>query len=259
MFTSLNSILTPLVTVKATGILRIHHEYGEKAELFLQDGHIRHINNGKLTGQSAAHYVAKWLSIQHNFSNGEQPQVNHYTGLDTEDYINYLSNLNEKINEIKKIVPSNATKLKIQAFNFKGVVKLTRTDVSIGVLLDGKKTIAQLVSELGLLEYDLLHSVYKLYELGLVKVVGTHLLMEEADKLSFLQSLREILSKLVGPTNEIIISKAFNTIESEEETLAWNEIPDLILAISNQINAKAMRGFSKWWHENPYKYKALDN
>ena len=169
--------------------MKIHHEYGENAELFFQDGHIRHIKNGKFTGQIAAYYIAKWLSTNHKFSNGEQPRVIQYTDLDTEDFVNYLSRVNEKIDRITKIIPNNATRFKIQANDFDGVVKLTRTDLSIGMLLDGEKTIAQLVSELGLLEYDLLQSVCKLYELGLVKLMSTYHPMEETDRRSFLQSL----------------------------------------------------------------------
>lgn len=259
MYSSLYSILHPFIEAKATGALGLENKDGNKAELFLSDGIIVDCTNGKLSGVKAARMVAKWLSFDHDFREGIVPSESNGTDLGNSDYIDLLSKINAIVTKVNELVSHDSVRLKMQASDFSGHATLSNNDLKIAALLNGKRTIAQIISEAKVSEFDLVYTIYKFNKLGLVKRVGSHLAIEDAERTSLLESINEKLSGIVGPASSVILKEALDVISVEETFLGWRDVGKMVDAILSHLDGNERQDFSEWWRNQPNSSRTLDS
>ena len=251
MYSSLYSILHPLLEAKATGALSLENKDGKKAEIFLTDGVIAGCTNGNVSGVNAARMVAKWLSFDHDFREGKIPNSVNESDLDNINYIELLSKINAIVAQANELVSHDNVRLKMKASDFSGKIKLSKNDLKIAALLNGKRTIAQVILEAGVTEFDFVYTIYKYKNLGLVKRVGSHLVMDDDERALLLKSMDEKLSGIVGPASSVITKEALDAIGAEEAYLGWRNVGKLINAISGHLDGNERQEFLEWWRNHP--------
>jgi len=248
MFSSLYVTVKSLAAHETSGTLMVSHKYGENGELVFKDGRIVDCKIGELTGADAAGKLAKWISFNVKFSKGSV-NGNNGAGLDTQTFITHLGKIKTWVEKIQQVVPHNSARFKIRLNGSKKQFRLKPSRLEIALALDGKKTITQLVSDFETSEFEVLNTIYYLNQLGMAEMVGAHETMEDAERESFLNSLKETLSRLVSLAAEFIIEDAFESIKSKKEFLTRHEIPDLIDAIAAQLDLNERQVFLEWWRK----------
>ena len=258
MYNSLYSILLPIIEAKAAGILSLQQKDGKKAEIIISDGVIAGCRNGELSGERAAKMVAKWLHVEHDFLEGNIPADTPETDLDGKSYIQYLKKIHLIVSQVAELVPHGGVRLKMTASDYRGEITLKNNELKVVAQLNGKKTIDRVRREAGVSEFDLVYTIYKYHHLGMIKMVGSHEVMEKTERASLLKSIDEKLSDIVGPAAAIITKEAFRTIGGDEAYLSWRDAGKLTDAIAGHLDGEEKQVFLDWWLKNPDRRRTLD-
>ena len=258
MYDSLKSILYPLLEDKATGTLALCHNDGKKAEIYLHDGVISGCRNGDRSGEQAAKMVAKWLHIEHDFLEGVVPSERPGTDLDADSYINLLDKIDRIVAAVNELVHHENVRLQMQISELHGNLSLKNYELKVVALLNGKRTVGQVLAESGVAEFDFLYTIYKFHHLGLIHQAGIHEVMEDAARVSFLESIDEKLSDIVGPAAAVLTKEAFRAIGVEEEYLSWREAGKLADAIAAHLDGDEKQVFLDWWLNHPDRRKTIE-
>ncbi len=246
MYRSLYKILNPLVKLRSKGILRVWHEYGSDAEIFLSDGLIQGIRVGEKSGKNATNALIGWVSISDEFSEGETPRPGHGPGIDTDGLLTMLAKVEKRVGMIKKLVPENDAVFRLKPTEMMGEMKFSPQKLKVVIAISGKRSVKEIVLKSGLSELWALSIISQLCQQGLALMVSAQKPMEDKEKAHFLNSLKETLLELVGPAADVIIDDAFESIGSEPELVSRNQIAELIEAISYHLNSDEQLFFKKW-------------
>jgi len=246
LYRSLYKILNPLVKMQSKGILKIQHEYGSDAEIFLSDGLIQSVKVGERNGKDAINALIGWVSISDEFTDDETIGPGHGSGIDTDELLTMLAKVDKRVGMIKKLVPGNDAVFRVTPNEMIGEMNFSPQKLKVIIAISGKRTVKEIVLKSGLSELLVLSIIGELCQQGLALMVSAQKPMEDKERVYFLNSLNEVLVELVGPAADVIIDDAFESIESDSKLLSRNQIAELIDAISYHLNSDEQLFFKKW-------------
>jgi len=256
------SVLNPLVSAKATGVLTVNNEFGSTAKVILSKGKILDIKLKGLSIVDAAKELAMWVSVITEFTPRERVDIASKGALRSEGLLNMLEKLEQKVIKIQRIVPNNdATFIIDPAKDDNDLAKLSSGVVKTARILDGRKTIREVVAEIGISELEVLQNIYKLWNQGIIKMVGAFS-PEDEKKVDFwktyVKSLNECLAELVGPAADIIVGDAFDSVGTTPKKMDRSDVPRLVEAISKDLDNEeraALMEVSNKYLKDAYKLK----
>ncbi len=246
MYTSLYKKIKPLIYAGESGVLKIHHDYGEKGVIHLNEGMVEGIRASKQVGKKAAGICAKWVSISTTFLHGVLPDTNEMVAVDTGKFMIILEKAHKMIKKINTMIPGNDA-------IFMGDVRVanqhkrySRVDAKVMGMLNGKRTISRVVMAAGFPELDILISVFRLGNSGVARLLVANKLMSDAERLDFLSALTMRLSVYMGPAAEVLIREAFNNLGHGPEMLTRDEIPEIIESVVEPLELDAKTEMVQW-------------
>ncbi|RLC17707.1 MAG: hypothetical protein DRH93_17360 [Deltaproteobacteria bacterium] len=116
--------------------------------------------------------------------------------------------------------------------------------VKVACLLDGETSIADLMNELRMSEFEVLQQILRLYS---KKYLEAFQVADENELIdTFMPSLKAFLGKLVGPIAPVVMQDAFSKLEITPEQLVYKQIRELIQHISNQLDSADAIKLKHW-------------
>lgn len=246
MYTSLYQKIKLLIYGGESGILKIHHDYGEKGVIHLNEGLVEGIRARDAVGKAAAGICAKWVSISTTFLHGEQPDTNDMVAVDTGKFLTILEKAHKMIKKINTMIPGNDSIFMGDARLAHQHKRYSKVDAKVMGLLNGKRTISRIVMATGFPELDILISVFRLGTSGVARLLVASKLMSDEERLDFLSALTMRLSVYMGPAAEALIRDAFNSLGHGPEMLARDEIPEIIESVVEPLDLEAKTAMVQW-------------
>lgn len=170
MYQSLHSVLTPLREKQVTGTLSLEHRDGEKIMFSLLNGDVISCLNGKRNGINAAKLAATWLDFNCDFYEGVVTEEQN-TDLINENYFNMLANIDNRIKDYSQIIPHNELRFQILKPKFEGEIEFKGYELRVAILLDGTRTVEQVVTESEISDFLVLSAIYKFAHLDMIEMV----------------------------------------------------------------------------------------
>jgi hypothetical protein len=231
---------------KKSGSLLIKHTNGDQGGILLMEGQIRGIKVGNLTGKEAAKRIAMWLSFSTQFTTDTQLLGEAVSRIDTSQFLALLAKIAQKTAKIQKKISLDGVISRSNNFDFDKKREFNPEEVTLLLAINDKTSVGQVVANSGIPEFRALSYIYKFYSTGLVKHIQSQAPLDQDTTKSFLSSVTEFLSEQVGPAADIIVSDAFEYLESEPQLIYKSEIPEVIQAISLHLDDEEGLVFKKW-------------
>ncbi len=245
MYASLFSVLKPLVFNGMSGVLHVDYRHDDQARLFLKEGLIEQVETRRLKGQKAAHVCMRWVSISAEFREGE----GEYTpdpAIDTNAILSYLEKAAKNIEVINKYIPDTDAVFRVDSAKLHQAKKLNAEDFKIALLLDGKRSLTEVLAISGKSELAVLTHACKLILAGVARPAPAKKSMPEKERVDFLHALHEKLTELVGPAGSLLVEDAFAAIGSDPESLSRDEIGQLLEEIGTLLDAEEREALASW-------------
>ncbi len=246
MYRSLFLELKELVYNGESGILQIKYEYGGQSKIYLREGLLEGIEAEGVTGADAAKTCARWLSISTHFSKKAFTLAEKVKSVDTNAFLSALESVDNRIHKINEVIPGNDTVFKIDIDKLDDQSQLASKELKVMLLIDGHRTVKDIVQESGLLEIQALSTIYKLKTMGAVEVLATQKPIEKEKRESFLSALKDTLIDLVGPIAEMLIVEAFEALDTRPELISKKELPQLVATIGANLDPTQRLSLEKW-------------
>ena len=218
----------------------------------MNEGRIDEIEIGRLTGSEAAKILVKWISISTEFKQGVKFEKSVSKKIDQTKLLRLLAGMQKMIQAIQQVVPNNNTIFKITTRNWEQE-KISTRELTIIKAFKRNYSVKQLVSEIKMPEFDVLNIIFILFERGLLFKGTSDIPVRGKISPDFLKTLKEKLLGLVGPVAEVIINQSLATMGINSKNLSQHQIPNLIGAISEDLDEKEKVIFMKWAKENTIK------
>ncbi len=246
MYQSLYSTLKPLVFDGKSGVLRVVYKYDDQARLYLKEGLVEQVETSRLTGQKAAHACMRWVSITSDFREGEQGKYSPDPAIDTNAILSYLEKAAKNIEVINKYIPDADVVLRVDSGALHKARKLNAEDFKIALLLDGKRSLAEVLTISGKSELAVLTHACKLILAGVARPAPARESMPEKERNDFLHALNEKLTELVGPAGSLLVEDGFSALGTDAESLAREEIPQLLEEIGRMLDGEEKEALDGW-------------
>ncbi len=246
MYQSILPTLKPLVFEGKSGLLEVLYKYDDRALFFINEGIIEQIETKRLEGEKAATACTRWASITLTFTEGEQSSYLPAPQVDTNAILSYLEKVYKNLKVINENIPDNNAIYKIDLEKLNKSERLNAEDLKIGLLLDGKTSIEQLLAKSEKSELALLTHICKLILAGVARQTVRKKIMPKKEQDSFIQDLTTLLVSLVGPAGPILLEDCFKSIDSEPGMLAREEISPLLMAIKNELDDTDRAELETW-------------
>ena len=248
MYRSLYSILHPLVAEKQSGYLALTHENGKTAIFVLQEGTILDVRTASLRGAKACKELAMWVYFKYEFSAEDTASQTPFIDTDSNSYLSLLAKVDDRYNKIINVVSFNDYLFKFYASNVDGNMDFEQKELKVALALDGKTTLKQVIKKSAIPDLLGLNCIYKMIRLGIVhkatQVTADDVLdQKKAEGLTAV--MIETLAEYVGPAAGLIFDEVFGNLESTPEMILKSELPQLVSAISKNLEEEDSLLFKK--------------
>ena len=238
--------LKPLVFEGKSGVMLVRHKYNDQAQLFIKEGIIEGIETTTLNGKQAALTCSRWVNISTSFKEGSPGKFTPDQGINTNSFLSFLKKTANTIAVISKKIPDDTLILQMNPTKLSQTNKLNANDLKIALLLDGNRSIEDVLAIAGKPELPVLTHICRLILAGVTEEVVRKDVMVKHERTDFLDSLNDQLTELVGPVASILVEDAFEAIESQPDMLTKEEIPQLSTAISTHLDAADKSELHRW-------------
>jgi hypothetical protein len=237
--------LKALVRENQTGLLALKGANGFQASIYWANGEIVMIEDGKLYGAPAAKNIAKRIQLVTEFHENRKPDKRIRMDFTTTEFIQLIAKTEKAFNTFATVISSLEAVFTVDKDGW-GKEEVGPRDLQILMNLDGQRTVRQVIAENGLPDLDVLHTIYRYHDRGLVKrVAGAKPMAVEARR-KLLTGLQEQLAELIGPAAEAIIEEAFEAIHTSPDGLSSSEIPALYKAVRRHLDDEECAAFDRW-------------
>ncbi len=236
-----NSLLTDLKTLVyngESGVLTVDHKFGNQAKVYIEEGLIAGIVAGNTTGTEAAKLFGRWISVTSHFSKQKITLPKNIKSVETSSFLSALEKVAASVEKLKDVIPSYDTCIKIDMEKSNTDNQFSSQELKIALLLDGTRSVEQVISESGQPELEVLAKIYKLCNLGIARIFKANKPMKKQACESFLKNLQETLSELVGPVADVLLDDAFEKIGIQPDSLSETDIPLLLNTIGAELGEK---------------------
>lgn len=245
MYTTLYSVLKPLISGAKTGIITVVSEYGPQGKIYMKNGRLVGAETEDSTGASAANDLAKWVSISTEFTAGIEKNLKNPDAFDHMGFVKLLAGRDKKINAIRKVIPGNDARFKILVENWQEKT-ISVQQLMLITKLDGHHSVRQVVAESGVAELEVLNFIHCLYSKGLLQEINSPKAMKKEDIDNFLDVLRNKLLDLVGPAADVVIQKVFESLEIDPDFLARSQIAKVLESVLEHLDEMESEVFNHW-------------
>jgi hypothetical protein len=237
--------LKKLVREKRTGLLDIKGGQGFKARIYLANGEVVMVDDGKLFGAPAAKTIAKRLDLATEFLDNHTPQEDVPLTFSTAEFIGLLEKAESALDTFTRVIPSLDAVFALNKDSW-GQEEVNPKDLQILMRLDGQRTVRQVIAEKKLPELDILHTIYRYHARGLVKrIAGAKPMAMEACR-KLLADLQDRLADLIGPAAETLIDAALDAANASPDYLSKAELPVVLDALRGHLDADECEAFDRW-------------
>ena len=246
MYKSIFSDLQPLVFGGESGVLDIRRQAGSHARIYLREGMIEGVTSGVLKGTKAAKTCAGWVNITSTFQEGAKPAPGGSGGVDTNTFLEILEKVDKRLSQVLEVVSSSDAIFRVDPDKLSSQGNYSAQDMKIALLLNGKRSVGEIIEKAGAAEIAVLISIYKLVRNGAASMVTDQKPMDPEKSEAFLSSLTEKLSDLVGPVADMLVDEALDDIGCGRETLSENQVPKVIDLICTHMDDKECAVIHSW-------------
>lgn len=241
---SLYEMLSLLVSSEKSGRLGLSHSAGLEGEIYLDRGRIAAVQARGTQGPEAAKEIAQWLNPSIEFNEGAAPP-SEGKGVPAPLYVDMLKKADRVLQQIRRTIPDNQTIVKLMLED--GLFEdFEAKELKVALLLDGRQTVEQVLSQSGLPQLETLSIIYRLLHRGRARKLTTYQPMDTAARQAFQEAVRNTLLDLVGPAAEVIMAEAFESMKIKPELLAKEQVPELIASISRHLDPDETAAFKQW-------------
>jgi len=208
MYQSLLPILQPLISDKKSGILYVTHRYNDQAQIFLRDGNIEEIKTKNYQGKNAAITCLRWVSITTRFQEGGDEKYTPDPEIKTDEFLASLKKVHRTIEIISEKIVDDKAVFQFDSRKLKNSSKLNANAFKTILLLDGKRSVAQIISISGKPELSVLTQICRAVMDGIAARAELHNSPVMKDGKKFLEDLGAKLIDLVGPAGSALVNDA---------------------------------------------------
>jgi hypothetical protein len=232
-----------LVKSGQSGILKV---YGTKALgiISFSNGKINGLKVGKYSGANAAKILAGWINFSTNFlTDGHFSET--LKSVDTNSFLNLLHKSDTLLKKLKTVIPDKSS---VFSLNNDAWLESSLTDIDqkVTMVIDGQKTVEQIVAETGVSEMELLKSMYKLHSVGMIYPANLEKSLTNDQTKEMIASLRSILTEITGAVGEVIVDRALIKINFDQSDFKKSQIPELMKVIHSYMDEDEKTILRKW-------------
>ncbi len=224
MYQSLLPILEPIIDNGKTGVFKIVHKYGDHAHIFLRNGNIEHIKTKKFSGRKAAAACLQWVNITAEFKEGNPEEYLPDPEINTQSFISDLKKRHKTIKIINENIFDDNVVLQFDSTKLKNSSKISADAFKTILLLNGKRSIKQILSIAGKPELTVLSQICRAVLSGIATntVPGNTVPTETSKKI--LKAFSEKLTSLVGPAGSALLNDALEKTNIHSASLNQEKI-----------------------------------
>jgi hypothetical protein len=229
-----------LCTQKRTGGLLVRAE-GREGEVFLQEGMITHAQFGSLTGLQALLFMLAWEKWTYNFT---PQQTSDQTTIEMKaaEILSLLAHQTEEWRHISQERSWNLDTVLRLLPQASGSIRLTKEEWDILARIDGMKSLEDISSEMNLPPLDLVKSVQRFCDAGLIGAgPGSPDKVGAVFGAAYLSALEQELMLTVGPVASIVLEEAAKDLQAPGKPLTEDQIEILIERLSKAITEEEKR------------------
>ena len=225
--------------------------------IFFRDGRIIHAQCGTLQGTKAIYELAVWTSGDYRFNVDETPDV---VTIDSsmEDILAEAANRLRQMDRITSLIPSSSVIYSLDPDIKEKEINLKSVQWKVLANINGKRSIADIAQHIGLGVSDAMKVFYTLVKLGLLRDADLY----EADtphaaielpETSFIQALKEDLTRVIGPIAPFMIIETAQDMDIDLLADDVGQRSSLIETISSKIpdevmSLKFLNTMTDWLH-----------
>jgi DNA-binding Lrp family transcriptional regulator len=233
--TQLTDALTFLYQQKRTGKLLVSEQ--EKAgEIFLNDGQIRHAQFNQCSGLQALFFMLAREQGTYHFTPKDTIEKTTIE-IETTNVLSLLSQRMQKWKRINKYQSLNLDVVFCLQPQARGSIRLKKEEWDILARIDGRKSLREISEELYLPPPDLIKTIHRFLEAGLIGEGIRYPDTAYADfGKDFLSALEHELNQVVGSEASRLLTKALQELDEEGGSLtSYRKMDILMEKISNAI------------------------
>ncbi len=246
MYQSLLPVLKPLVFEGKSGVLEIVHKYDDRGFFYLNEGIIEQVETKNLQGRKAAAACVRWVNITVRFREGAREKYIPDPDVDTNEILSYLEKVHRNIAVINDKISDENAIFQADFDRIGEVERLSAGDLKVAMLLDGERSIEQVMRKSGKSELAVLTHICRLMIAGVIQQKISKNVLDTDKQNDLLASLETVLIELVGPAAPILIEDSFEEIQSRPGMLAKEDVQALFSAIRKELSGEDKVLFDDW-------------
>ena len=225
--------------------------------IFFRDGQIIHAQCGPLKGTKAIYELAVWTSGDYRFFVDETPDIV-TIDISMDDILNEAANRMRQMDRVTSLIPSSSIVYSLDPDIKEKEIQLKSIQWKVLANVNGKRSIADIAQHIGLGVSDAMKVFYTLMKLELLRDAE----LEETEaahtsidlpETSFIRSLREDLTKAIGPIAPFIIMETAQDMDLDLLSDDVGQRAALIETISSKIpdeemSLKFLDTMTDWLH-----------
>lgn len=235
-------VLKPLLIEKKTGKVTLKSK--EEGEIYLELGNISHAKTAHLVGEYAFFTIMEWPTGEIVFEPDVFP-TERTISTPTEQLLLNWSYRRQEWEKIKEVIPSSNLIFRL-SLQRNGEDKTISADQwNVLALMNGMRTISEIVRVLHWDEYKLLKTIYQLVRTGLLeRVEMPRPVKKRWVGESFFITVENELKRVMGPVAPFIIDDTLTEFGETKESLPQDQALSFIEALGEEIpNAQKAKEF----------------
>ena len=232
---SLLEILKLLNSGKMSGRLKVSNSFGN-GELYVKAGRIIHCVAGAFIGETAITNMLSWIEGKFSFETGiAAPEES--IKCSTEQLLLDNARKIEDWQSIKKVVSSMEIVFTLSTKSTTGTLKLQPEEWQILTLVNGNRTVADIVKLTDKDEFTIARILFNLESIGL---------LEKTDKPKkavsaiinddFFREIETELAKVIGPWASITVDESIKALGENRNAFPLDKIAAIVKKVTNEID-----------------------
>ncbi|MCD4743032.1 MAG: hypothetical protein K8R67_11215 [Desulfobacteraceae bacterium] len=237
MYRSLYSVLKSVIDSKSTGVLNIVHYSNDHGMIYLSSGAIVRIKTNQLQGTQAAERIFSWVSFLAQFKEKKlKVTANSKKVEQTKKIMAYLAKIDKRVVKIINTIEGCETVFDLTQSGTDNENNFTSEEQSIASVMDGSKTIIEILIKAKVPELKVLLILLSFLEKGFAEVVKFHDPTTNDESNRFFAVLIETLSGITGPVAELLVDEVCDAMGITQEDLCKSDIGPLLNFIREKLD-----------------------
>ena len=216
----------------------------ETGNIYFSDGEVIHAQCGALTGVKAIYELAVWTSGEYRFFVDEPSDVQTIS-MRVDDILSETTTHLRQMDKITSLIPSSAALYALEPEIKDKDIQLKSIQWKVLASVDGKRSIADIAEICGFGVSDTMKIFYTLLRMGVLRDAAPQdtrmdRRLIKLPETEFINSLKEALTKALGPVAPFIISETADELSIDLLSDNTDQKAYLIETLSNKIPEEKM-------------------